>query len=360
MAIYLLMFVYISFLAFFLLKYEDKEQELRFLVLPTFFFFLITAGFRTSSVGGDLGTYISIFESNNIQLPDLSHLFSSRFEIGYLLFNIFLRNFSDQYPFLLFVFAFMTLFSWFFVISKNSKNAYISFIIYFSSLGMFFYSLSNIRQGLAIAVSFLGIHYLLRNKKILATVFILLAPLFHISGIVCLLYFPFKKIYKGIFLVFLIIFPFTKQLAMVFISLFPQYTSYLATSWFLESNKWAPILLTILYGLVFIIGEMVMKKQPLSKSEQYIRTLFFVYLLLTMMSLQTALLERFAYYFSPIVTLYIPMVLYKIEEKKLRWILFYFILLAYFLNFLVLVYYKPEWYQIVPYRTIITDWLTGN
>ena len=43
MAIYLLMFVYISFLAFFLLKYEDKEQELRFLVLPTFFFFLITS-----------------------------------------------------------------------------------------------------------------------------------------------------------------------------------------------------------------------------------------------------------------------------------------------------------------------------
>lgn len=29
MTIYLLMFVYISFLAFFSLKYEDKEQELR-------------------------------------------------------------------------------------------------------------------------------------------------------------------------------------------------------------------------------------------------------------------------------------------------------------------------------------------
>ena len=30
-------------------------------------------------------------------------------------------------------------------ISKHSKNVYISLIIYFSSLGMFFYSLSNIR-----------------------------------------------------------------------------------------------------------------------------------------------------------------------------------------------------------------------
>ena len=72
MTIYLLMFVYVSFLAFFSLKYEDKAKELGFLVLPTFFFFLIIAGFRTSSVGGDLGTYIHIFESNHLQLPDLS------------------------------------------------------------------------------------------------------------------------------------------------------------------------------------------------------------------------------------------------------------------------------------------------
>lgn len=39
MTIYLLMFVYISFLAFFSLKYEDKVKELGFLVLPTFSFF---------------------------------------------------------------------------------------------------------------------------------------------------------------------------------------------------------------------------------------------------------------------------------------------------------------------------------
>ena len=245
MAIYLLMFVYISFLAFFSLKYEDKEQELRFLVLPTFFFFLIIAGFRTSSVGGDLGTYIHIFESNNLQLPDLSQLFRSRFEIGYLVINIFLRNFSDHYTFLLFSYAFITLFAWFFVLYKHSKNVYMSLLIYFSSLGLFFYSLSNIRQGLAIALSFLGFHYLVKNKKVLASIFILLTPLFHTSGIVCFLFFPLKKIvlnkrtYQFVFILFLIIFPFIKQIATTFISFFPQYTSYLESSWFLESNKWS-------------------------------------------------------------------------------------------------------------------------
>ena len=233
MTIYLLMFVYISFLAFFSLKYEDKVKELGFLVLPTFFFFLIIAGFRTSSVGGDLGTYIHIFESNHLQLPDLSNLFRSRFELGYLVSNIFLRNFSEHYPFLLFSYAFITLIAWFLVLYKHSKNVYMSLLIYFSSLGLFFYSLSNIRQGLAIALSFLGFHYVVKNKKILAWVFILLTPLFHTSGIVCLLFFPLKKIvlnkriYQFVFLAFLIILPFIKQIATIFISFFPQYTSYL-------------------------------------------------------------------------------------------------------------------------------------
>ena len=366
MTIYLLMFVYISFLAFFSLKYEDKSKELAFLVFPTFFFFLIIAGSRTSSVGGDLGTYIHIFESNHLQLPDLSHFFSSRFEIGYLVSNIFLRNFSDHYPFLLFAYAFITLVAWFFVLYKHSKNVYMSLLIYFSSLGLFFYSLSNIRQGLAIALSFLGFHYLVKNKKILAWVFILLTPLFHTSGIVCLLFFPLKKIvlnkraYQFVFLVFLILFPFIKQIATTFISFFPQYTSYLESSWFLESNKWAPVFLTIWYGLVLVFGEVVIRKQKLSTEEEFIRSLFFISFLFTASTLQTSLFGRFAHYFTPFICLYIPMILSKIGEKKVQWILFYLVILVYASIFLVIVYFKTDWYHVVPYRSVIVDWLFGN
>ena len=120
------------------------------------------------------------------------------------------------------------------------------------------------------------------------------------------------------------------------------------------------MLLTILYGLIFVFGELVMKNQLLTKREEAIKTLFFINLILTMTTLQTALLERFVFYISPIVTLYIPMVLYKITEKKLRWILFYVTVIIYFVILLVFIYFKPEWYQIVPYRSVITDWLIGN
>jgi len=168
------------------------------------------------------------------------------------------------------------------------------------------------------------------------------------------------KYYPAIFIGFVALFLFVKLISIALIKYFPQYNSYLESSWFLDSNKWAPILLTILYAFVFIMGEIILNKQTLTKVEESVRTLFLAYLVLTAMTLQTSLIGRFAHYFSPFVALYIPMVLSKISHKKIKWILFYGIILVYLMMLLVLIYYKPDWYHVVPYRSVITDWLIGN
>ena len=231
---------------------------------------------------------------------------------------------------------------------------------------MFLYSLSNIRQGLAVAIGFLGFHFLFEKKNIRGILCVFLATLFHSSGVICILFLFLRNVklnhkHHGIiFLSTLALLPFIKMMFATVISIFPKYNEYLESSWFIESNKWAPVLLTFLYGLIFVFGELIMKNQHLTKLEETIKTLFFINFILTMTTLQTALLERFVFYFSPIVTLYIPMVLYKITEKKLRWILFYAMILIYFLILLVFIYFKPEWYHIVPYHSVVTDWLIGN
>ena len=329
-------------------------------------FFLLFDGLRKSSVGGDLNVYISIFEQNALRLPELSKIFKSRFELGYVFTNQLIRSMTENYSLLLFVFAFLTLWIWFYVLEKYSKNVYMSLIIYLSSLGMFLYSLSNIRQGLAVAFGFLGFYFLAEEKKIRGILFVLLASLFHTSGIVCILFIFIRKIklsakyYPAIFIGFVALFPFVKLISFAIIKYFPQYNSYLESSWFLDSNKWAPILLTILYAFVFIMGEMILSKQTLTKVEESIRTFFLVYLVLTAMTLQTSLIGRFAHYFSPFVALYVPMVVSKVANRKIRWILFYGIILVYLMMLLVLIYYKPDWYHVVPYRSVITDWLIGN
>jgi len=366
MIIYILMFMYLALLAFLSFYFEERKREINFLIFPTFMFFLLFDGLRKSSVGGDLNVYISIFEQNSLRLPELSKIFKSRFELGYVFTNQLIRSMTENYSLLLFVFAFLTLWIWFYVLEKYSKNVYMSLIIYLSSLGMFLYSLSNIRQGLAVAFGFLGFYFLAEEKKIRGILFVLLASLFHTSGIVCILFIFIRKIklsakyYPTIFIGFVALFPFVKLISIALIKSFPQYNSYLESSWFLDSNKWAPILLTILYGFVFIVGEIILSKQTLTKVEESIRTFFLVYLVLTAMTLQTSLIGRFAHYFSPFVALYVPMVVSKVANRKIRWILFYGIILVYLMMLLVLIYYKPDWYHVVPYRSVITDWLIGN
>ena len=366
MIIYILMFMYLALLAFLSFYFEERKREINFLIFPTFMFFLLFDGLRKSSVGGDLNVYISIFEQNALRLPELSKIFKSRFELGYVFTNQLIRSMTENYSLLLFVFAFLTLWIWFYVLEKYSKNVYMSLIIYLSSLGMFLYSLSNIRQGLAVAFGFLGFYFLAEEKKIRGILFVLLASLFHTSGIVCILFIFIRKIklsakyYPAIFIGFVALFPFVKLISIALIKYFPQYNSYLESSWFLDSNKWAPILLSILYAFVFIVGEIILSKQTLTKVEESIRTFFLVYLVLTAMTLQTSLIGRFAHYFSPFVALYVPMVVSKVANRKIRWILFYGIILVYLMMLLVLIYYKPDWYHVVPYRSVITDWLIGN
>ena len=366
MLLYIFIFVYLVGLSTIYTYFEEKKDEIKLLTIPTFILFLVFDGFRSSSVGGDLNFYINVFKENSLQIPELSNIFKSRFEIGYILLNNSVRYFSDNYTILLFSFAIITLSIWFYVFWNYSENIFISLIIYFSSLGMLLYSFSNIRQGLSISVGLLGFHFFTKEKYIRGLLCTLIAPLFHITGIICILFIILRKIHLSlkVFVVVLLglilTFPLLKNFSEFFVNIFPQYISYLESSWFLDSYKLAPIVLSIVYLILFVIGEIILKNSELTESEEYIRMLFFCYLIFTITTMQTSLLSRFAHYFSPFAALYVPMFLHKVTDKRIKWIIFYFIVIVYAVFLLVIVYYKVEWYNVVPYRSVIIDWLIGK
>ena len=352
MLLYIFIFVYLVVLSSIYMYYEEKKDEIKFLTIPTFILFLVFDGFRKSSVGGDLNFYVGVFKEHSLQIPELSNIFNSRFEIGYILFNNSLRSITDSYTILLFSFAIITLFIWFYVFWNYSKNIYISLMIYFSSLGMLLYSFSNIRQGLSISIGLLGFHYFVKEK--------------YITGIICILFLLLRKIRLSlkvfIFVVFGIIFafPFLKNFSEFFVNIFPQYSSYLESSWFLDSYKLAPVILSIVYVIFFVIGEIILKNNELTESEEYIRILFFCYLIFTITTMQTSLLSRFAHYFSPFAALYVPMFIHKVQDRRIKWALLYLIIIVYSVFLFVIVYYKADWYNVVPYRSVIVDWLEGK
>ena len=363
---FILIFIYLVVLSAIYMYFEEKTYEIKLLTIPTFILFLVFDGFRKSSVGGDLSFYVGVFKENSLQIPELSNIFNSRFEFGYILFNNLLRYISENYTILLFSFAIITLFIWFYVFWNYSDNIYISLIIYFCSLGMLLYSFSNIRQGLSISIGLLGFHYFVKEKYIKGLLCIFIAPLFHITGIICILLLILRKIHLSlkvfivVFLGLIFTFPFLKGFSDTFVNIFPQYSSYIESSWFLDSYKLAPVALSIVYIIFFVIGEIILKKSELTETEEYIRILFFSYLIFIIITMQTSLLSRFAHYFSPFAALYVPMFLHKVTDKRIKWIIFYFIVIVYAVFLLVIVYYKVEWYNVVPYRSVIIDWLIGK
>ena len=366
MLLYIFIFVYLVGLSTIYTYFEEKKDEIKLLTIPTFIMFLVFDGFRNSSVGGDLNFYVNVFKENSLQIPELSNIFKSRFEIGYILLNNSVRYFSDNYTILLFSFAIITLSIWFYVFWNYSENIYISLLIYFSSLGMLLYSFSNIRQGLSISVGLLGFYFFTKEKYIKGILCILIAPLLHITGIICILFLILRRIHLSL-KVFIIVllgiilaFPFLKNFSEIFVNIFPQYTSYLESSWFLDSYKLAPVALSIVYIIFFVIGETILKNSELTESEEYIRILFFCYLIFTITTMQTSLLSRFAHYFSPFAALYVPMFINKVSDRRIKWGLLYLIILVYFMFLFVIVYYKAGWYNVVPYRSVIIDWLVGK
>lgn len=366
MLLYIFIFVYLVGLSTIYIYFEEKKDEIKLLTIPTFILFLVVDGFRSSSVGGDLNFYVSVFKDKSLQIPELLNIFNSRFEIGYIILNNLLRSISDNYTILLFSFSIITLYIWFYVFWNYSENIYISLLIYFSSLGMLLYSFSNIRQGLSISIGLLGFHYFVKEKYIKGILCILIVPLFHITGIICILFLLLRKVHLRlkvfiiVFLGLIFTFPFLKGFSDAFVNIFPQYTSYLESSWFLDSYKLAPVALSIFYVVFFIIGEMILRNAELTESEEYIRILFFCNLILTITTMQTSLLSRFAYYFSPFVALYVPMFLNRVSVRSIKWTLLYFILIVYTIFLLVIVYFKADWYNVVPYRSVIIDWLVGK
>lgn len=363
---YIFIFIYLAILSLIYHQFEGRREQIKKLAIPTFILFLIIDGFRRSSVGSDLVVYVHLFQHKILTVPEISYLFNSRFEIGYIIFNNLLSSISEHYTMLLFSFAAITLFIWFYIFWNYSENIFLSLMIYFSSLGMLFYSFSNIRQGLSIAIGLLGFHFLVKEKYVRGILFILMASLFHTTGIICILFLILKKIklnskvYKYILIIVIILLPFVKDLSNIFLQIFPQYKSYLETTWFIESFKLGPIGLTVVCSFLFIVGEIILRKHELTQTEEYIKSLFFFYLMFTIFTLQTSLLERFTYYFAPFVALYVPMFLSKVSDKRMQWILFYTMIIIYGLFLLVIVYFKPEWYGVVPYRSVITDWLVGK
>ena len=171
--------------------FKTNKQVVLFII---FFVFFILVAFRDFSVGIDTrGVYLSHFFYSDYR--NISQIFSegeSQFmmEKGYLLIEYIVQSLIgktyDGYRALIVLMGLLTISSYFYALKRSTVNEYLS-AFFFVSFGFLSFSMTGIRQGLAIALCSWGVSFYLEKKHYFFYLFLLIAFFFHKSCLILLL-----------------------------------------------------------------------------------------------------------------------------------------------------------------------------
>ena len=188
-SIYFLLFVFMlagTFSVCFINQAKIKKN------VSAFFSILMAliAGLRWKT-GTDWEPYHSLFQ--NITFENLFTI--KHHEIGYKLFNLFVKTIWNNYTFFLLVLSFVAVFLVYWSIVESKTNSIIAIQFFYTNYFLAHYLGSN-RRIIAIGLGLCAIILVNKSKKKQAFLFILLAMLFHRTAVVLFVIFfiPQKKI----------------------------------------------------------------------------------------------------------------------------------------------------------------------
>ena len=194
MFIYICLFLLASILYFY---NPTKRTPLPFIFLV---FMILVAGLRDMIGGYDIYIYSQLFEIEEIKYA------KEAFESGFVAYYQFLRRFSTDRAFMIFISSLILLSFYFYFFKKYSVWLHFSLFIFFCKF--FLMSFVYIRQGMAMVLCIIALHFLFKKKIIVALGIVLVSIFFHKSAAIFL---PFvfisniKFSYIQIFLLGLVI-----------------------------------------------------------------------------------------------------------------------------------------------------------
>lgn len=367
----MLLYVFIIFILFFILifglqqpcsvkkelvishgkKIQDKQNKnysvscstaVSFAALLILWF--LTA-FRADSIGNDTGNYIYYF--NAIRLSGIDSAY--RIEYGYQIFCYIVGIFTDNAHVFIAICATVCYLSVGIYIWKYSLNRCISTVLVFALLFSVF--TNTLRQDIAMVICLYAYEALKKHRKIVCLILIVIASTFHVSALICLVWFFYKLLcVKKSYILFLcgaLIFGcVTGIFESVIGFIFAQYRGYFngqyaGTGWLAVSADCLRALCIYLF-----IASAYRKKTYITK---IITANSAALLLLSCLGYMVNLFTRAAQYFLISAIVELPNAYYfsRIKDKKLFLITFCLCCLMYFL---VAIIFRPEWNHLYPYE----------
>lgn len=327
----------------------NKRNNFFYCVVMFFILFLIS-GFRANSVGTDTAGYLNIFHNINYS-ADWSEMFSYSVEPLFFLLNKIAFLFSKNSQSIVILSSF---FINFFVIKRiytSSENPWLS-IYLFLTLYIYPQSLNGMRQYIAIAIIFYYSKYISEGKFIKFILGVIFATGFHMTAIFSIPFYFIRYIkFKNSTIIKLLIgsslvVVFFEYIVEIVFVLFPSYTIY-QESLFSGGGGIRDIALSL---LILCMG-LLMRPKKIGYSVYNELTMYMILYLVTsilMLSGSANIINRIGWYFQIFSILYIPMIINRVLDKKLKTIILYIIIcFSFLLNIYLL---SSNFHKIVPYE----------
>ena len=253
--LFLIIYILIVYVIFCGNKGKIKNSQNIFLVICFITFFLFV-GWRSVSTGSDTIGYINSFKQSILHKWDYFNI--SRFEKGFLSFQIILGYLTSNARLYLIILSGIFNYGIYKFIKNNSNNYLMSVLMYVCLL--FYYdSMTMIRQFFAMIIMLYAFKFIKNKKMIPFIIAVLIAMQFHITAIVCILLYPiysFKYSRKAaLFLIILSI------LALIFIvPLVERLYSITGWNYTYEIRDTNYSLANILYACVYLTMLIISKR----------------------------------------------------------------------------------------------------
>ncbi len=164
---------------------------------------VLFAGFRANFVGTDTNNYIGMFIAKSNQEQSIFEI-EGNVELGYLFLQQVAYFVSSKYWSILTLIAIISVIPTYYVVRELTQNVIISIFIYVT-LGVYLLFFNAGRQGISVAISTVGLLYILDRSIVKYLICIFIASLFHKTAFIMI---PFY---------FIIVLPFSTKRVLLFL-----------------------------------------------------------------------------------------------------------------------------------------------
>lgn len=358
MIYYYLLLVLLVILCF-LTKSENKTRK-KTAVVMIVILLTVLAGLRHYTIGNDTVIYMNSF--NRITSYGVEVFDSSHFELGYNYLVLFVTSLGISFNGFLFIVSLIMNIGVGVFIYKYSKQPMFSFIL-FILLRLFFCEMNIVREFLAITIFLGSMRFIEERKFIKFLLMVIFASFFHSSAMfTIIIYFlynlkltPIKKL------------SFAAITAVVCIFLYNILTYVTQTLGIYEgyvddyfgSNKLASIIMAIISVVVYLFFRIIQRKyldkEKLLDEKQKQRLIFlgnilFFSIIFNIIAIRISIFNRLSLYYQIFNIIAIPKVIQLIPDSKKRLLWYVIIFVCFLAYFLTVLYLRPEWNMVNPYR----------